>query len=982
MVNETKLQSPYGQLDDCLKITNEQSTEVVYNFGDILELDREYTFSCWFRSDSEIQISIQISNERSRYFPVTSEWQKVSFTASANTATSKKVFFTIPANNTLYAYEGMLELGNIASDFKPSEKDIENVVTTLQTNFTVQQGKIESLIKETTIDNGDGTTTSLKDAYNQTKQTVEGNKTTIVNVQTKVNTLTGDVESIKSNITEIEQTAEGIKTQVSSVDSTANNAMSLAEQNASKFSWIVKSGSSETDFTLTDRTAQLVANNINLHGLVTFEGLDSSTQNKINDANNKIDNLKIGGRNLIQRSFFTVPQNNGANGYQKKFYGNDVILTENVAKIFKPNTTYTVSYKYRQDEVTPNINISDSDLKLIGAMTIYSYANHSTRYVFNNHNGFEMKAGESTSFKYTFTTPALSATEGKWTICFYGRRGLKSDGSAVIDLCTFYDIKIEEGNVATAWAPAPEDKANQSIIDNWAKDSVVNGETVINGGYIKTNTIKTDQLAVDDIFATGSAAMNIINAQEINANRITSGQLSAERINAYGLSVLNKDNHQQTFNITNNGEVTIKGSVSSSNYNIGKTGWSINNDGTAEFNDIIARGSVITNDGGIVSSGGTGRNLLLDSSTFSGWHRTSNQFTPTSENGVTVVSSSNTGQTSNIIYSIYSKPLDYSVIQDKYFTFSVEMKVDDYAEWDLQIPFIYEYYNSNDTRIGWEEIGIENNLLTIVGDKTNGNWVKLIFTRKGTNSNMTFESGTNISNVATFGFRLTLFRNGSIHFRKPKLEIGTVSTDYSIAPEDKIKQVRFWAGSSYEDRESAPFIVYSDGSIRATQGEYSGLWTGDIKIGNISIVDPSSQSGNDALVTIQNGANGIKRVQLTDNTSSSFAQDIIITNNTYSPMISLKQDGSAYYSKGINIADKTTLNSTSLIINNKTLTTTSNGSGFLFNNELNVGTANQSANLIVHGNVSTDNITVDSTLYFGDVLKFTKNANGINIDFI
>ena len=808
MVNETKLQSPYGQLDDCLKITNEQSTEVVYNFGDILELDREYTFSCWFRSDSEIQISIQISNERSRYFPVTSEWQKVSFTASANTATSKKVFFTIPANNTLYAYEGMLELGNIASDFKPSEKDIENVVTTLQTNFTVQQGKIESLIKETTIDNGDGTTTSLKDAYNQTKQTVEGNKTTIANVQTKVNTLTGDVESIKSNITEIEQTAEGIKTQVSSVDSTANNAMSLAEQNASKFSWIVKSGSSETDFTLTDRTAQLVANNINLHGLVTFEGLDSSTQNAINN------------------------------------------------------------------------------------------------------------------------------------------------------------------------------KANQSIIDNWAKDSIVGGETTINGGYIKTNTIKTDQLAVDDIFATGSAAMNIINAQEINANRITSGQLSAERINVYGLSVLNKDNNQQTFNIANNGEVTIKGSVSSSNYNIGKTGWSINNDGTAEFNDIIARGSVITNDGGIVSSGGTGRNLLLDSSTFSGWNRTSNQFTPTSENGVTVVSSSNTGQTSNIIYSIYSKPLDYSVIQDKYFTFSVEMKVDDYAEWDLQIPFIYEYYNSNDARIGWEEIGIDNNLLTIVGDKTNGNWVKLIFTRKGTNSNMTFESGTNISNVATFGFRLTLFRNGSIHFRKPKLEIGTVSTDYSIAPEDKIKQVRFWAGSSYEDRESAPFIVYSDGSIRATQGEYSGLWTGDIKIGNISIVDPSSQSGNDALVTIQNGANGIKRVQLTDNTSSSFAQDIIITNNTYSPMISLKQDGSAYYAKGINIADKTTLNSTSLIINNKTLTTTSNGSGFLFNNELNVGTANQSANLIVHGNVSTDNITVDSTLYFGDVLKFTKNANGINIDFI
>ena len=819
MVNETKLQSPYGKLDDCLKITNEQSTEVVYNFGDILELDQEYTFSCWFRADSEIQISIQISNERSRYFPVTSEWQKLSFTASANTATSKKVFFTIPANNTLYAYEGMLELGNIASDFKPSEKDIENVVTTLQTNFTVQQGKIESLIKETTIDNGDGTTTSLKDAYNQTKQTVEGNKTTIANVQTKVNTLTGDVESIKSNITEIEQTAEGIKTQVSSVDSTANNAMSLAEQNASKFTWIVKSGTSSTDFTLTDRTAQLVADSINLHGLVTFKGLDSSTQNKINN------------------------------------------------------------------------------------------------------------------------------------------------------------------------------KANQSIIDNWAKDSIVGGETTINGGYIKTNTIKTDQLSVDDIFATGSAAMNIINAQEINANRITSGQLSAERINVYGLSVLNKDNNQQTFSITNNGEVTIKGSVSSSNYNIGKTGWAINNDGTAEFNDIVARGSIITNDGGIVSSGGSGRNLLINSN-FAKYY-IGDSFTV---NDITYNTYANG-------YGGYNGGID-------------NPKINYHAYLDTKTNHIV--FDETNGSKNWKGISPDNSTFPALVDKNitsltlsmqtkasdSGTYVfgGFYYTKKG-GTDRAFHAGqfnelppkgeARISTVVKLGsdvdwskdVRLFIYgygfsTNSKLEIWDLKLEEGDVATDWSPAPEDKLKQVRFWAGTSFEERESAPFIVYSDGSIRATQGEYSGLWTGDIKIGNISIIDPSASAGNDALLTIQNGSDGVKRVQLTDNTSSSFAQDIIITNNTYSPMISLKQDGSAYYSKGINIADTTTLNSTSLIINNKTLTTTSNGSGFLFNNELNVGTVNQSANLIVHGNVSTDNITVDSTLYFGDVLKFTKNANGINIDFI
>ena len=135
-------------------------------------------------------------------------------------------------------------------------------------------------------------------------------------------------------------------------------------------------------------------------------------------------------------------------------------------------------------------------------------------------------------------------------------------------------------------------------------------------------------------------------------------------------------------------------------------------------------------------------------------------------------------------------------------------------------------------------------------------------------------------------------------------------------------------------------------------------------------------------MTIQNGENGVKKVQLTDGVSSSFAQDVIVTNNTYSTMISLKQDGSAYLSKGLNVADKATLNATSLIINNNTLTTTSSGGGFLFNNDLHVGSSNKSANLLIHGNASTDNITIDNTLYFGNLLKFTKNANGINIDFI
>ena len=60
----------------------------------------------------------------------------------------------------------------------------------------------------------------------------------------------------------------------------------IANQTKDKFTWLVKSGTSSTNFELTDRTATLVANYINLKGLVTFAGLNSDTQGKISSAYN------------------------------------------------------------------------------------------------------------------------------------------------------------------------------------------------------------------------------------------------------------------------------------------------------------------------------------------------------------------------------------------------------------------------------------------------------------------------------------------------------------------------------------------------------------------------------------------------------------------------------------------------------------------------------------------------------------------------
>lgn len=85
-------------------------------------------------------------------------------------------------------------------------------------------------------------------------------------------------------------TIEGVANKISAVDTKVTAVETKATQLADKFNWLVKSGTSATDFTLTDRTATLISQYINLNGLVTFSGLSSDAQSKINNATNVANN--------------------------------------------------------------------------------------------------------------------------------------------------------------------------------------------------------------------------------------------------------------------------------------------------------------------------------------------------------------------------------------------------------------------------------------------------------------------------------------------------------------------------------------------------------------------------------------------------------------------------------------------------------------------------------------------------------------------
>ena len=207
-----------------------------------------------------------------------------------------------------------------------------------------------------------------------------------------------------------------------------------------------------------------------------------------------------------------------------------------------------------------------------------------------------------------------------------------------------------------------------------------------------------------------------------------------------------------------------------------------------------------------------------------------------------------------------------------------------------------------------------------------------------------------------------------------------------VATDGNAVQVNAWFGSSYDERESAPFIIYSDGSMVATKGTFGGVFTGDIQIGNISIIDPSNSSGNDAILTIQNGGDGVKRVQLKDTDSSDFAQKIRITDNFYNEVIALGQDGYGIFNGGITAGSgttKSTLTKDSLSLNGSTIDGSTANTIKLLPTTLNVGSTSLKTSLNVYGSATfKEDATFEGDIMLGTKLKITTLSNGVDIDFI
>ena len=252
--------------------------------------------------------------------------------------------------------------------------------------------------------------------------------------------------------------------------------------------------------------------------------------NTANNALNTVNGLEIGGRNLIVgSSTATVNSNWSQNGWGGSFttydsYSRTYKLVANsgwhVAK-YKLDSSYagkTLTLSLKAEKVESETTANVSDLLLVNATGSNPFPT----------DGFKIKSVEETetgTLYSLFCTVVLNsdAQIGIGSYCAPEGKGLKS-------VWLIKDIKLELGNKATDWTPAPEDISVENIYTP--------NTTTIDGGKITTGSVTADKLVAKSITAQ-QIASGAITTDKLGANAVTAEKLSVSNLNAIAAKIGN-----------------------------------------------------------------------------------------------------------------------------------------------------------------------------------------------------------------------------------------------------------------------------------------------------------------------------------------------------------------------------------------------------------------------------------------------------------
>lgn len=306
-----------------------------------------------------------------------------------------------------------------------------------------------------------------------------------------------------------------------------------------------------------------------------------------------------------------------------------------------------------------------------------------------------------------------------------------------------------------------------------------NNKTVINGGMIQTQSIKgNDLLLKGNLTVTKTVDDKIIN----------------------------------TFAIKEDGGIEIDGILKSSNFSeADNTGYKISTDGTAIFNQAQIKGDVILARAGMTNFGGPigNSNLAINSyeRKVTTWRNISND-------------------TSN--YQKVYLPVNAAVGDVIYVSYIVE-----YANIVKTSTSSRIYIQGSGNTTQWTNGTFNGG--TVFTTDSRFEWGVGKSGRFKIEYKFTLNADMIKNEHWSVGLRADYIESGTLYIKEFKVERGESWTPWCPHESEQNNYVRIWAGSEYDKRNTAPFRVYQNGDIYATNGIFSGRVLGHIDSGNIHI---------------------------------------------------------------------------------------------------------------------------------------------------
>lgn len=472
--------------------------------------DRDMVFNNFFftngtttnavNSDGKTSTSSDGRNDLS----ATTSWKKywITYTSVNATATRRIVIGRTTSTGTLWINSPMLVEGAVPADWQPAPEDLATVSKVNQVEATVDGVK-------TTVSSVKTTADSALSKATTTETTVNGLKTTISSVETTANSALTKANTAQS-------TADGNKATISSVKTTADSALSKATQTETTVNGL------KTTVT----SVQTTANNA-LTKATQVEQTASGIRQTVTEVQADLNNLDINDRNLFVNSSQDLKS-----------------ITINGWNHYPNGTTYKIPVT--EGEIyTVRAYLTDVSTTGTGVGVKLFWYNSAGTIIRESPNPTEGWIPNGGSGYFTLTDNAPGGAVAV-TVAIRNSNNLNST-------LKYKELKLQKGNKATLWTPAPEDMATSSQFTQLSDQinlKVSKGDLIsqINVEAGKT-LIQTGKLYLDAATVTfsGQAFIPVASIKDLTADAIKVGTLTGMTINGgkiTGAEILSEFDYQ------------------------------------------------------------------------------------------------------------------------------------------------------------------------------------------------------------------------------------------------------------------------------------------------------------------------------------------------------------------------------------------------------------------------------------------------------